>query len=175
MRPMLLAIFVAGLLTARDDARADLLWRWSYAGGGASGSGFFSTVTTPDANGFFLITGISGTADGFPITALTPPGQAIPGNEPFAVDDLVRPGSQQLTSHGFGFSADGHESVNPFFNNGAYFAFISTGSGGSREPTVDFSATLVPEPASSGLVLVALTAVAVGRRLPPRSRHEALR
>src|SRR3569833_32352 len=74
------------------------LWDWTYMGAGISAHGTFTTADTPDANGAFLIASISGERNGVAISGLQPAGTAIPGNEPFAVDDLVLPGAEpQLT------------------------------------------------------------------------------
>src|SRR5689334_17584401 len=68
------------------------LWNWNYTGPDINARGTFTTTDTPDANGAFLIQSISGERNGIAITGLQPPGTAIPGNEPFAVDDLLLPG-----------------------------------------------------------------------------------
>ena len=173
MRRFLLVTFSAVSMVWASQARADLSWTWSYSstGGGPSysASGAFVTEDTPDANGFYLITAISGTADGAAITALTPPGTANPGNAPFAVDDLVSPVSgAQLTGHGFGFSIANGDYSNPF-NNKGYLTYISVPpyvGGAGPEPPITFSATL-PEPTSIGLLLAGLAGamtVRLGRR-----------
>ncbi len=96
------------------------------------------------------------------ITALQQTGTWIPGNEPYAVDNLILPGpGPQLTKQGFGFAlADGTYS-NPFYADflptPAYLEFYSMpDSSSSTELPVTFSATPIPEPATFALLLAAL-------------------
>lgn len=107
--------------TVRSAAAATLNWNWNYSGAGISASGNFVTEDTPDAAGFYLITGITGTRNGEAITGLQPAGTPIPGNEPFNVDNLISLNARQLTGDGFGyFTASGNYS-SPFFAS-----FLST-------------------------------------------------
>lgn len=142
---------------------ASLTWSWSYVGSGIDARGTLSTNDTPDSSGFYLITEITGTRNGDRIMGLQPAETAIPGNEPFIVDNLIRPGSQQLTSEGFGFSTEAGDYVNPFFASflasQVYLEAFSTppfvagilGPEDSEVP-ISFSATLqsaaVPEPST---------------------------
>ena len=83
-------------------------WRWSYQGEGVTASGVFTTKDTPNADGFYEITGIKGEANGVAITGLQPAGTSIPGNDGYPVDSLVRTEAPQLSLHGFGYAlADG--------------------------------------------------------------------
>jgi hypothetical protein len=172
-----LTFFVAITLTMATAA-ASTLWQWQYSGAGITATGTFTTVDSPDENGGYLITGITGTRNGIAITGLQPPGTSIPGNEPFTVDDLVFLGpGPQLTSGGFGFSmADGSYS-NPFYADflptPGYLEFFSkppfTGGmpgPGSSELPVQFSVTpvAIPEPATSVLVLSGILAWSRVRR-----------
>src|SRR5262249_3383901 len=84
------------------------------SGAGISAAGSFTTVDTPDPSGFYLITAIAGERNGAAIVALQPTGTPIPGNEPFAVDNLVKVDSPQLTTLGFGFAIAGGTFANPF-------------------------------------------------------------
>ncbi len=143
------------------------LWNWSYTGSGIGAFGTFTTTDTPDGTGAFLITAISGERNGIAITGLQPPGTAIPGNEPFAVDDLVRRGAgPQLTGNGFGFSTADGNFANPFFADftspPGYLEFFSTppftdagGGATDSERAVQFTASPVPEPASLLLIVTA--------------------
>jgi|SRR5271156_434579 len=85
-------------------AEALLLWNWSYRGAGVSASGTFKTSDAPDGAGFYQIVGITGADNEVTIIGLQPAGTAIPGNEPYAVDNLVSAAEPHLTTHGFGFS-----------------------------------------------------------------------
>src|SRR4051794_17013559 len=82
-----LAAFVVGLIATA--APASTLWNWTYTAAEITASGTFSTAEIPDPTGGYLITGITGTRNGMPIVGLQPTGTAIPGNEPFDVDNLV--------------------------------------------------------------------------------------
>ncbi len=167
MKVGLAAMCTVCLLMA-GEARASLLWDWSYSATGAVGSGTFTPPSTADGNGYYLITGITGTADGSSITSLTPPGTAIPGNAGYPVDDLVSLTGPQLTDNGFGFGTASGEYANPYDSqSGTSYVFIPNSpytNGGSYEPQVNFSATLVPEPGSALLILAGLAGVVRWRR-----------
>ena len=121
-RPIWLALMSVAAMTApMDQAAGSLIWDWSYSGSGVVASGTFTTNDTPDGSGFYLITGITGTRNGETITGLQPVGTPIPGNEPYAVDNLIRLGTPQLTGDGFGYSTAGGNFSNPFFAS-----FLST-------------------------------------------------
>ena len=113
---MRILIAAAMLLMHGQSARALLLWNWSYSGAGVSASGTFTTNDAPDAAGFYQIVGITGTDNGAAITGLQPTGTPIPGNEPYAVDNLVSAVEPRLTAHGFGFSLANGDYANPFYN-----------------------------------------------------------
>jgi hypothetical protein len=102
MRRLLIAAAILPILG--QPAEALLLWNWSYSGAGVSASGTFTTNVAPDDAGFYQIIGITGPTTGVTITGLQPTGTAIPGNEPYAVDNLVSAVEPRLTTHGFGFS-----------------------------------------------------------------------
>ena len=142
-------------------AAATLSWSWNYAGSGITASGNFSTNDTPDALGFYLITGITGTHNGEKITGLQPAGTPIPGNEPFSVDNSIGLNPQQLTGDGFGYSTSSGNYASPFFASflptPGYLEVFSTppftpgaGNFGSEdsELPISFSARIinVPEP-----------------------------
>jgi hypothetical protein len=165
-RPLLLALIsVAVILVQPINAQASFLWNWSYSGAGIVASGTLLTDETPDANGFYLITDITGTRNSETITGLQPTGTSIPGNEPFVVDNLIRPGaSPQLTGDGFGFSTSEGNYSNPFFASflptPGYLEVYSTpsASGAGSELPIGFSATLVTisEPGTTALMLAGI-------------------
>ncbi|OUL28947.1 hypothetical protein BV378_07040 [Nostoc sp. RF31YmG] len=70
-----------------------LSWNWNYydSGAGIDACGTFTTSDTPNSLGFYQITGITGIRNGETITGLQPTGTAIPGNEPYIVDNLISP------------------------------------------------------------------------------------
>jgi hypothetical protein len=92
-----------------------LLWTWSYRGEGISARGTLKTTDTADADGFYLITAIAGERNGETITGLQPTGTPIPGNEPFAVDNLIRAEGPELTGNGFGYALEDGTYASPFF------------------------------------------------------------
>jgi len=163
---------LASLLLAAAPARAALTWDWSFADGSTiEASGTFATADTADAAGWYQITAIAGERDGVAITGLQPTGTAIPGNEPYAVDNLVRASGVQLTGNGFGFTtADGNAS-NPFYADfltvPGYLEFHSIGPDGSSSTELDvtFSAHIstVPEPGTTTLFVTGLLALAWAR------------
>ena len=126
---LLIAWIPVASATAAGPAAASLLWTWSYSEAGISASGTLTTDDAANAAGFFPITGISGSRNGVAITALQPAGTAIPGNEPFLVDNLIRAGTQQLTGNGFGFALADGSFANLFFADfqtpPAYLEFFS--------------------------------------------------
>lgn len=152
-----------GIAAVALPAHASTIWSWNYSGAGIIASGTVTTLDSPDAQGGYLITAITGTRNGETIVALQPAGTWIPGNEPYAVDNLVFAGSgPQLTKAGFGFAlADGTYS-NPFYADflptPGYLEFYSLpNSDSSTELPVAFSATLVPAPEPATLTLLLLS------------------
>jgi hypothetical protein len=133
---------------AANGAQA-LTWKWSYKGEGVAASGTFTTKDAPNSDGFYEITAIAGQANGVAITGLTPAGTAVPGNDGYRVDDLVRADAPRLTMHGFGYALANGTYANPFygahFANPDYYAFFSDpAKRRTSEPAVAFSATIVP-------------------------------
>ena len=105
----------AGLFFSSVEPASALIWDWSYSGSGITASGTFTTNDIPDDLGYYLISGITGQRNGDTITGLFPAGSPIPGNEPFAVDNLISLNPQQLTGDGFGYSTASGNFVSPFF------------------------------------------------------------
>lgn len=169
----LLAFAVALCVVCAASVEAEVLWRWEYSGAGIVASGTVTTVDVPDASGGYLITSIQGTRNGETITGLQPTGTPIPGNEPFAVDNLLFLGpGPQLTVHGFGFATSGGNYSNPFyadflpvpgyleFFSAPPFAVAAPGVEDSELP-IQFFAAPVPEPAGVVLMAVGLGCVAL--------------
>ena len=124
-------------------------WKWSYQGKGVAASGTFTTSDTPNADGFYEITGIAGEANGVAITGLQPAGTSIPGNDGYPVDNLVRTDAPWLSIHGFGYALANGTYANPFygthFAKPDYHAFFSDPTNRrTSEPSIDFNATIVP-------------------------------
>jgi hypothetical protein len=142
-----LVIAAAIVLMYRQPAEALLLWNWSYSGTGISASGTFTTNDAPDGAGFYQITGITGSDNGVAITDLQPTSTAIPGNKPYAVDNLVSTAEPRLTTHGFGFSlANGNYAIRSTTAQ-ATTSILSVPpyvNGAGPEKPVSFSAAIVP-------------------------------
>jgi hypothetical protein len=160
MRRLVIAASI--LLMHGRPAEALLLWNWSYGGSGVSASGTFTTNDTPDEAGFYQIVGITGADNGVTITGLQPTGAATPGNEPYAVDNLVSAAEPHLTKHGFGFSLANRNYANPFYNGSSYYEYLSVppyAGGAGPERPVSFSAVIVPEPSAASLMLAGLVSL----------------
>lgn len=183
--PAIALLAAAAAIAPASRAEAALLWQWSYAGDAVSAAGTFTTGDAADADGYYGITAITGARNGVAITALQPAGTAIPGNEPFAVDNLVRLQGTQLTVEGFGYALSDGSYANPFyadflsppgyleFHSVAPFDAGSVGMEDSELPIV-FQAGIVgavPEPAAAALAACGLAWM--GLRAAVRRRHSA--
>jgi hypothetical protein len=159
-----IALSLCMALAVPLPAQASRLWSWSYTGEGIAASGTFTADDTPDSEGYYKITGITGSRNGVAIISLEPAGEAIPGNPGFPVDNLIN-ASGRLTSHGFGFkTADGNY-ANPFyadFRSPPAFleVFTQPASTGFSELPIEFVVAIVPEAKHASLLLTALVAVA---------------
>ncbi len=178
VRRSLLALTLAA---AQVPVQAALVWDWGYDRAGVTAGGTFTTNDAPDSFGYFTISNITGQRNGVTITGLQGASTPIPGNEPFAVDNLVRETGALLSANGFGFSMVNGTYANvfhaSFLPGSGYLEFLSVapfvgGAAGSgpedSQLEVSFRASIlrgaVPEPAGSGLVAMALAAVAFSRR-----------
>lgn len=171
-----IALLAAGLAVAAP-ARAELYWDFAYSGAGVSASGILITQDLVDGNGYYLVTGILGQRNGSTITGLQPAGTAIPLNDPFEVDNLVR-ADGRLSSHGLGFATASGEYANIFraswLTPARTVEFASQPALARTTEEVlswQFSARTaplpaVPEPATAALLLagVALVGTVAARR-----------
>jgi hypothetical protein len=142
LRLALLLVTLAALTALPAEARE---WRWTYQGEGVAASGSFTTKDTPNADGFYEITGIKGEMNGVAITGLQPAGTSIPGNDGYPVDGLVRTEAPQLSLHGFGYALADGTYANPFYGDhfvppGVYAFFSDPKNRKTREPLVKFNA-----------------------------------
>ena len=158
-------------------AAASLTWDWRFSLVGANPSqpvlsGTFTTGDTPDADGFYEITALTGNRLGVAIVSLQPTGTAIPDNMPYPVDNRIRPlhPDGQMTKARFGYGLANGWFENPFLATWelpglVYYAFLSKPPFGTQtpqteEPQVIFEASIrVPEPLSAGLLLSGLLAL----------------
>jgi hypothetical protein len=84
------------------------LWAWRYSGPGVEAHGRLQTVPAAGDAAAVQITQISGSRNGVAIVALQPVGTAIPGNEPYHVDNRLSLRDPPLTGDGVGYRlADG--------------------------------------------------------------------
>jgi len=161
----LAAAAVAALAFAAPAQAAT--WAWDYSAAGVAAVGTFTTTDTPGADGFYAITAITGWRNGVAITGLEPAGSAIPGNDPYAVDNLVSIAGPQLTWNGFGYAlADGNW-ANPFSDGSTAWEYLSVppyAQGAGQEVAVVFTAAPVPEPATGALALVGVACLAAACR-----------
>ncbi len=134
---------------AGGDAEAAMRWRWTCTGPGFEASGVFTTGDRPDGDGFYAITEVAGEANGVAITGLQAAKTAIPGNDGWPVDNVVRSRAPQLSEGGFGFALADGSSANPFygarFEPPGFLAVVSDPARGQwREPRVAFQAVAEP-------------------------------
>jgi hypothetical protein len=102
-----------------------LKWKWryetpeNYAGPKIKARGKLITDTDKDGDGYVDIIRIKGKRNGEKITGLYPAGTPIPGNSPYAGDNLIAyektMASPQPTKNGFQFSIEDGSYSNVFF------------------------------------------------------------
>lgn len=148
--------------------QAHLIWDWNYtnADGTIAASGTLQTEDSSDAEGFYNITSMEGTRNGVAIADLTEVGVAIPGNEPYVVDNAIREGStEQLRSAGIGLLLEDGNYLNPYYASWetSYIEVYSV------EPHVVNYSNFGPE---DGYNKVNFTAVIVGTEDGPGSTDE---
>ena len=171
-RPSVLMFAMAVLLVGATSANADT-FQFSYSGSGVSASGVLNA--TPVGGGIYIVTSISGTRNGQPITGLVPCNPISPATYCTGVgynyDNLLFPTStMQLDLYGLVFGVEGLTNpVNLYWESRIpspvymELTWVATGGTPSRlyTPTeVSFSNTAVPEPSTvllfgSGLVAAA--------------------
>ena len=184
IKNLLLATVTAIGVSAAGHAQAFLLWNWTETGPGIAASGTFSTTAAANADGYFVIEAITGTYNGSAITGIWPAATWIPGNAPYALDNLFKPmarpypaiGPGTFTNNGLGFSIANGNHENWFYGNddttkiSDYLTVgpfqLNAGFQGTETP-VTFDAAL-PEPGTVSILLMGIAGLAAGwrRRAP---------
>lgn len=153
-------LFGAALVLAwtTPDARADLMWNWSFSGGG--GDTASGTLTTnAESAGSYLITTLNGKWDGLTIGGLILP-QEFGGD-----DDLLYSAQPQLDLFGLSFSIASDDFNIGYRDSGSTY-LAGDLAGNYRDNTGTFTATMaaVPEPVSVATFAAGLAALAAMRR-----------
>lgn len=159
------ALVLIGALSAQQASAT--VWNWSYSGSAITADGSFLTPDTPDADGYYQILSITGNRNGDAIVGLYPTGSAIPGNEPYAIDNLIRiSGPGQITLEGFGYSLASGAHANPYFADflspPTYSEVFTQDSAFSEQP-ISLNAAPVPEPSAIALIVSGFIAAAFCR------------
>jgi hypothetical protein len=145
LAPLLAPLAMLTGLVVSAEAHADVKWVWQYAEVGALACGTFQTTDAPNSDGYFEIVSITGHRGDDQITSLVPAGTSIPGNEPYIVDNLIKPTrTAQLTLDGFGYSLASGTYANPYYHESAsrtgYLEVYITPTSFAEVP-VEFKAT----------------------------------
>jgi PEP-CTERM motif len=121
---------------------------FAFSGSTGYGSGEF-TASATGTPGEYLITGVSGTTDGFAISALLPPGTYPPYSGQQNDNELFYPalGSQYFDYGGVSYSLSNGTDINLFFDNGSYVVDTNN-DGGINLNSLTVTSTATPEPES---------------------------
>ena len=113
------SLLVTLLLPLLQAAQLDWTWEYADVNGTITASGVLTTEDVSDEEGFYNITSMSGERNGVAIANLTEVGEAVPGNEPFAIDNAIREGTDddpsQLRSAGIGLILEDGNYLNPYY------------------------------------------------------------
>lgn len=163
------ALVLIGDLSAQQASAT--IWNWSYSGSAITADGSILTSDVPNTDGYYQILSITGNRNGDAIVGLYPTGSAIPGNEPYAIDNLIRiSGLGQITLEGFGYSLASGAHANPYFADflsPPTYSEVFTQDSTFSEQAISFNATPVPEPSAIALIVAGLITFAFCR-LPQR-------
>ena len=167
---VLLSTLIISGISGINGAQA-ATWNWSYSGAGTiGGSGTFTTNNTSP----FVVTGITGNAEGSNITGLYPVGTLIYQR----IDNRLFTNQPQLTYKGIGFATEALTTANQaglvlFYDDGivdpnfpivGYGLYVFTADYGNSPGTytniadINFQAIEVPEPIN---VLGSVTGIAL--------------
>ncbi len=146
IRKMILLVTVVLLGVA--FAQADVVWDFSYNGGGYSASGAF---TTGNAGSPYTVTGITGTADGYSITGLS----LYAGSNQLLYVPPVNGAYADFSGISFANASGVDYNITSNPGPSGNFINISTldpGGSGTAPVAIDMSVTRVPEPAMALLL-----------------------
>jgi hypothetical protein len=153
------------LLTSTAPAQA-VTWTFSWTGGLSGGfNGTLTSSDTPDTNGYYSITGISGFIGGNPSNLLP---QGTTSADGVTSDNLITVNSPNLTSRGFTFSDNGNGdgTIDVRYETGTTPGYYEiTNFGTYALSNVSFSSNIPPVPMEipGGEASVALgTVLAIG-------------
>lgn len=105
MRTLRLLALVLAWQCCLTSKPASISWQWQYSGPGIAAQGTLTTEPTPGPDGFYRVLSIRGKRNGKSIRSLHPEGQPIPGNEPYVLDNRIRPTTGlPFTKAGIGFA-----------------------------------------------------------------------
>jgi hypothetical protein len=147
-------------------ANAQTAFSFSYSGAGISASGIFDiSPLTPPVSGEYLITGLTGTRNGSPITLLpgSPNGAVQSSGSVFWDNIFYNPptaADPYLDFNGVGFSSNGNDYA-VYYDSGAYYEANQL----TTVPLTSVSLSAVPEPGIYALLgSLGLTGAALLRR-----------
>jgi hypothetical protein len=169
MSKLIKAAALAASVAFAGTAQA-AVYNLSYTSGGTSFIGTVTTTNTADANGFYTVTGLSGTRGGVAVTLLAP--GAFPTNG-FPNDNLFKPTGAFFSDNGISYSAG-----STYYNiyAGALecrSAALTSCTAGANNAvtglTVSLASAAVPEPATWAMMMLGFGAMGAALR----SRRQA--
>ena len=149
-------VTAAALIAGTADAQS---YNLSYSTGSGAFSGVLTIGGAADANGFYAITGLTGTHDGAAVSLI--PAGDFPAGTDQPNDNLFRPSPNYLDVSGFSYAAGGFN-YNVYFVSGSRYNECSDPSAQCRDGyrylainnfTVTQADAAVPEPATWGLMI----------------------
>ena len=178
---------LAASLAVGSAQAAVQAFHFSYStisGGPLTSSGAGTLVATPEGGGSYLVTGATGTIDGYPLALIAPGGFALNDNLLFPTSGCASGVPvADLDSCGLSFVVNSAD-YNLYYDPGpayggvlpapSYAVCIGTPclSGPPNSTAVNFSLSAVPEPYAWTLLAVGFAALGLGRRRVRSKRFE---